>query len=416
LNLLHLSGYGVKLRVRNLRSRSDLDVTDGRGDYGEVPSHYAFRPRRIPYDSIIIDGHSGYVSLQAFHWLSRNKVPVFILNFDGSLISSVLPPMPVKADLRAAQLEACKDPEKKHRIAYELVKAKIQRTTDVLRWLGEKYDIEKQSRKVNIESSALANAKTVDDIRTVEGRVALQYWAAIQSIIPETFDFQSRIIRSHQYNASDPVNLCLNYAYGVLEGECRKAINTVGLEPSVGFLHEFSDYQTKQSLVYDLQEPYRWIGDVATIEAFESGTVDMKDFYFVGDDYRYHIEVEAKRRLLELLKDRFNSGVKYKDKTWKWDTVILNKTQELARFLLGKSRSIDFIEPAPSLVRSDSREIRERILELSAKEAWKLGISKSTLHDLRKNARSDRSFKVREKVRKKLIEVESPRMQKVALT
>jgi len=338
------------------------------------------------------------------------------LNFDGSLISSVLPPMPVKADLRAAQLEACKDPEKKHRIAYELVKAKIQRTTDVLRWLGEKYDIEKQSRKVNIESSALANAKTVDDIRTVEGRVALQYWAAIQSIIPETFDFQSRIIRSHQYNASDPVNLCLNYAYGVLEGECRKAINTVGLEPSVGFLHEFSDYQTKQSLVYDLQEPYRWIGDVATIEAFESGTVDMKDFYFVGDDYRYHIEVEAKRRLLELLKDRFNSGVKYKDKTWKWDTVILNKTQELARFLLGKSRSIDFIEPAPSLVRSDSREIRERILELSAKEAWKLGISKSTLHDLRKNARSDRSFKVREKVRKKLIEVESPRMQKVALT
>ena len=416
MNLLHLSGYGVKLRVRNLRSRSDLDVTDGRGDYGEVPSHYAFRPRRIPYDSIIIDGHSGYVSLQAFHWLSRNKVPVFILNFDGSLISSVLPPMPVKADLRAAQLEACKDPEKKHRIAYELVKAKIQRTTDVLRWLGEKYDIEKQSRKVNIESSALANAKTVDDIRTVEGRVALQYWAAIQSIIPETFDFQSRIIRSHQYNASDPVNLCLNYAYGVLEGECRKAINTVGLEPSVGFLHEFSDYQTKQSLVYDLQEPYRWIGDVATIEAFESGTVDMKDFYFVGDDYRYHIEVEAKRRLLELLKDRFNSGVKYKDKTWKWDTVILNKTQELARFLLGKSRSIDFIEPAPSLVRSDSREIRERILELSAKEAWKLGISKSTLHDLRKNARSDRSFKVREKVRKKLIEVESPRMQKVALT
>jgi len=394
LNLLHLSGYGVKLRVRNLKSRSDLDVTDGRGDYGEVPSHYAFRPRRIPYDSIIIDGHSGYVSLQAFHWLSRNKVPVFILNFDGGLISSILPPMPVKADLRAAQLEACKDPEKKCKIAYELVKAKIQRTNDVLRWLGERYDIERVTRKVKIESLALAMAKTVSDIRTVESRVARRYWEAIQSIIPETFDFQSRIIRSHQYNASDPVNLCLNYAYGVLEGECRKAINTVGLEPSVGFLHEFSDYQTKQSLVYDLQEPYRWIGDVTAIEAFESGTLDMKDFYFTGDDYRYRIEVEAKRRFLELLKDRFNSGVKYKGKTWKWDTVILNKTQELARFLLGKSGSLDFIEPAPGLVRSDSRELRKRILELSMKEARELGISKSTLHDLRKRARDERPFKV----------------------
>jgi len=208
--------------------------------------------------------------------------------------------------------------------------------------------------------------------------------------------------RSHQYNASDPVNLCLNYAYGVLKGKCRKAINTVGLEPSVGFLHEFSDYQTKQSLVYDLHEPYRWIGDVATIEAFESGTLDMKDFYFTGDDYRYRIEVEAKRRFLELLKDRFNSGVKYKGKTWKWDTIILNKTQELGRFLLEKLESLDFLDPAPSLVRSDSQELRKRILELTQKEARELGISKSTLHYLKKHARDRKPFKIYDKVRLKL--------------
>jgi len=92
----------------------------------------------------------------------------------------------------------------------------------------------------------------------------------------------------------------------------------------------------------------------------------------------------------------------------------LNKTQELARYLLEKSGFIDFTEPVPILVRSDSRELRRRILELSAKEARKLGISKSTLHDLRKNARSDRSFKIREEVRKKLIEVESLQMEKGA--
>ena len=397
MNPLHLSGFGIKIKVKNMRSRSDLHVTDGR-DSDKEPQTYSFRPRRIPYDLIIIDGHSGYVSLQAFHWLSRNKVPVLILNFDGSLISSILPPMPVKADLRAAQLEACKDPEKKYKIAYELVKAKIQRTNDVLRWLGERYDIEKMTREANVESLVLPKAKTVNDIRTVEGRVAQRYWEAIQSIIPETFDFQSRIVKSHQYNASDPVNLCLNYTYGVLEGECRKAINTVGLEPSVGFLHEFSDYQTKQSLVYDLQEPYRWIGDVTTIEAFESGMLDMKDFYFMGDDYRYRIEAEAKRRFLELLKDRFNSGVKYKGKTWKWDTIVLSKTQELARFLVGKSGSLDFIDPAPILVRSDSREFRKRILDSPAKEAMKLGISKSTFHYLHRHARNERPFKVYEKV------------------
>ena len=323
---------------------------------------------------------------------------MFILNFDGSLISSILPPMPVKADLRAAQLEAYRDLQKRYKIAYELVKAKIQRTNDVLRWLAERYDIEKQYRRVDAESHALAKAENVNDIRIVEGRVAQYYWQAIQSIIPETFCFQSRIIKSHQYNASDPVNLALNYAYGVLEGECRRAINIVGLEPSVGFLHEFSDYQTKQSLVYDLQEPYRWIGDVATIEAFESGMLDMKDFYFMGDDYRYRVEVEAKRRFLGLLKDRFNSGVRYEGKTWKWDTIILNKTQELARFLLGKSDTLDFTEPAPTLTRSDNRELRKRILELTQRDARKLGISKSTLHYLRKHARNERPFKVYQKV------------------
>jgi len=159
--------------------------------------------------------------------------------------------------------------------------------------------------------------------------------------------------------------------------------------------------------VYDLQEPYRWIGDVTTIEAFESGTVDMKDFYFTGEDYRYRFETEAKRRFLELVKDRFNSGVKYNGKTWKWDAIILNKMQELCRFLLGKLEHLDFTEPSPSLVRSDSREIRKRILDLNSKQAEELGISKSTLHDLRENARSERAFKIYKKVRKKLIEVES---------
>jgi CRISPR-associated protein Cas1 len=399
---LHLSGYGVKIKVNNLRSRSDLHVTDGRDGFEKQPKTYTFRPRRISHDSIIIDGHSGYISLQAFHWLSKNKVPVFILSFDGSLISSILPPMPVKADLRAAQFESCKDPEKKFKIASEIVRAKIQRSRDVLKWLSERYDIEKHCRLVDKEALALLRAKTVNDIRIVEGRVAQQYWLAIQSIVPETFCFQSRIVKSHQYNASDPFNLCLNYAYGVIEGYVRKAINIVGLEPSVGFLHEISGSQTKESLVYDLQEPFRWLGDVTTIEAFESGALDMKDFYFLGDDYRYHIEIEAKRRFLELLKNRVNSGVKYNGKIWKWDTVILNKIQELAGFLSDKSNRIDFVEPRPSLQRSDTQDLRSRILELTQKEAEDLGIGKSTLHYLHERASAERPFSVYQRVRRKL--------------
>jgi len=207
--------------------------------------------------------------------------------------------------------------------------------------------------------------------------------------------------KSHQNNASDPVNLALNYAYGVLEGECRAAINSVGLGPSVGFLHESSDYQTKQSLVYDLQEPFRWIADVTVMEAFESRLLDLPDFYFTGDDYRYRFEPEAKQRFLDLLRERFNSGVRYKGRMLKWDTVIEQKTVELAQFFSGIS-VVDFREPAPRLLRFDDRELRTRILAITSSHSKQLGIGKSTLHCLQKNARNRRSFKVYGRVQKRL--------------
>jgi CRISPR-associated protein Cas1 len=199
------------------------------------------------------------------------------------------------------------------------------------------------------------------------------------------------------------LNLALNYAYGVLEGECRAAINTVGLEPSVGFLHETSGYQTKQSLVYDLQEPFRWIADVAVMEVFESQALDLPDFYFTGDDYRYRFEPEAKQRFLDLLRKRFNSEVSYKGRVLKWDTVIEQKTTELGRFLANWTGGLDFAEPTPTLYRMDDQKIRRRILSLSQSEARELGIGKSTLHYLRRKTASERPFKVHNEVYSRII-------------
>ncbi len=39
------------------------------------------------------------------------------------------------------------------------------------------------------------------------------------------------------------------------------------------------------SFLGDIQEPFRWIVDVAVMDAFESGVLDLPDFYFTGDDY-----------------------------------------------------------------------------------------------------------------------------------
>jgi len=361
-----------------------------------------FKPRRFPYSSVVIDGHSGYISLRAFHWLSRNKVPVFIMNFDGTMISSILPPMPIKADLRAAQFQASADSSKKFEIARCILQAKIARSLQVLDWLAERYDLDRQVRLTKRESMRLGKASTLAELRSVEGRVAVKYWEAFGEALPESLDFQGRMTSSHQNNASDPVNAALNYAYGFLEGECRRAINAVGLEPSVGFLHDFSDYQTKQSLVYDLQEPFRWLADISVVEAFESGALKLRDFFFTGDDYRYRLDVDAKRRFVELMKARFNAGILYKGRVLKWDTVIEQKANELGRFLIGKSSTLDFAEPQPRLESRDGREIRAKILALTYSRARQLGLAKSTLHYLHKNAQAPKSFKIYEPVREKL--------------
>jgi hypothetical protein len=141
---------------------------------------------------------------------------------------------------------------------------------------------------------------------------------------------------------------------------------------------------------------------VAVIDAFESGVSDLPDFYFTGDDYRYRFEAEAKQGFLNLLRERFNSGVRYKGRSSKWDTVIEQVAAELGRYLAGRTGRLDFSEPSPALKRADSGELRRRILDLSQSEAQRLGIGKSTLHYLRKNVKGTSSFRVHEKVLRKL--------------
>ena len=82
--------------------------------------------------------------------------------------------------------------------------------------------------------------------------------------------------------------------------------------------------------------------------------------------------------------------------------MIQQKANESSRFLVGKSEAVDFEEPAPRFNSLDNRELRSKILALTQSDATGLGIGKSTLHYLRKNARAERSFRVYGKVREKL--------------
>lgn len=211
------------------------------------------------------------------------------------------------------------------------------------------------------ELERLDQFKSLPRLLMVEGRIADIYWRYLHRVLPANFGFRSRMHETHQMNASDPFNAMLNYGYAILETQCRKALNSVGLEPTVGFLHEAR--KTKYPLVYDLQEPYRWLVDTTVISCLESSRFDRKDFYRM-DNYVLRLKTEAARKLIDALRIKFNSPVRHAGKLYSWDTLIRMKAQELANYILGRRTEPDFDKPRSNLDRSESEAVRNLILSL----------------------------------------------------
>ena len=397
MNPLYLSGFGVSLNVDGAR----LIVKDGFLEPDSTQGTHEFQPRRMPHDSIVIDGQTGTISLTAIKWLMRHNVPLFVLDYDGTLLSSTLPREPVNGPLKIAQIEAFKDSARRFHITKKLVEAKAQRTLDVMKWLAARYGELSSQIQAGLanELERLEECQSLPRLLSIEGRIADIYWRHLQQVLPVKFGFTSRMHETHQMNASDPVNVLLNYGYAVLESQCRKALNSVGLEPTVGFLHEAR--QTKYPLVYDLQEPYRWLVDTTVISCLERRQFDKRDFYRM-DNYVLRLRSESGRKLVDALRIKFNSNVRYKGRFYSWDTLIRLKAQELANYVLGKRTNLDFGEPKQTLDGTDSEAVRNRILSMTTADARKRGIRKNTMWYLRQRALTANDFNTYGKVRTKL--------------
>jgi CRISPR-associated endonuclease Cas1 len=81
--------------------------------------------------------------------------------------------------------------------------------------------------------------------------------------------------------AFDPTNAILNYAYGVLGGQCKRALIGAGFDVAWGFLH--ADRQYRDSLVYDLMELFRPAVDALVLALLDRTTFTYGDFTCLKD-------------------------------------------------------------------------------------------------------------------------------------
>ena len=114
MNPLLLSGFGISIDV----NKAHLTVK-------QKDSTIEFEPHRIPYDSIIIDGHYGSLSFEAMRWLSKHDVSLALLNWNGNLLSVMQPQETLNADLKIKQYGKYLDPESRLYMAGQIVMQKV---------------------------------------------------------------------------------------------------------------------------------------------------------------------------------------------------------------------------------------------------------------------------------------------------
>lgn len=352
----------------------------------------------------MIYGHSGNITLDAIKWLTKQNVQITVLNWDGRLLTTIMPPESKQSITRMAQYRAYENRQRVD-IAKKIIDAKIRSSVAVLNWLAERYrevaDSQEQiMKKIETNWSQLRRATTIKQVMGIEGMVARVYWDTISKVIDDRLEFDGRVYGKtfRPMGAVDPVNALFNYGYSILESQCWKALNSNGLDPYVGFLHQMTPGSA--ALVYDLQEPFRWLVDVGVITGLEKKIFDKKDFVRT-ENYNIRIRPVGVEKLIGEVTRLLSSKVPYQKASYEWSYVIFLKAREMAHYVAGKRRSIDFSGPDPNLVREDNRVLREKILNMSYSEWKRMGYSKGTLHYLKKTAIDQYPAKIHWKTRRR---------------
>ena len=395
MKLLLLNGHGINFKVE----KAKLHILDGRYEDDIKPKEYIFRPKNIDVDNIIVYGRSGDISIEAIRWLTKHNTTITILDWNGKLLTTIMPQESVQVKTKFSQYSAYKDYDLRLEIAQKIIKGKIERTKSVLEWLKLRYSI---NYDFSVEEDRLNNVVDVNEIIRIEARIARQYWREVSKIIPKKFEFEGRNTVDRPFGAGDYINCMLNYGYAILEAECLRAINSSGLDVHVGFLHEMQ--LGKNSLAYDLQEPFRFLIDLAVISAIEKKLMNKKDFIRT-ENYNLRLRPSGAKKIINEIQAQFNKQAQYKKKQYKWTQIMLLQTRELAHYLLGLKRKLDFNEVDYELNREDSDKLRKIILDIPYVK-WKgLGFSKGTLHYMKQNAKSDKPFKLNKHVKERLLEI-----------
>lgn len=214
---------------------------------------------------------------------SERNIGLSFLSGQGKFMGRMSGPVKGSVHLRRAQYRWADDCEKSLHLARLFVAGKISNSRTVLmravrdhrdesycKNLGNSAEYLKRNQKLAL------NAGSIEFLRGIEGDAANTYFESFDHLIvsqKESFFMRGRNRRPPR----DNLNVLLSFTYSLLAHEVISALETVGLDPQVGFLHV--DRPGRPSLALDLMEEFRaYFADRLVLSLINRLQVDKKGF------------------------------------------------------------------------------------------------------------------------------------------
>ena len=262
----------------------------------------------IKVDGVVVLGRAT-VSPAAVIELLERKVPLSFLTGTGRYLGRLEPELTKNIFVRSAQWKAVAPSDPALHIVRGFVRGKLKNYRHVLLRGQRESELDFQKALTQIEQAIapIDNTASIDSLRGLEGSGSAAYFGSFDRLIrAEGFKFESRRRRP----PTDPVNALLSLGYALLRHDVQSAVNIVGFDPYLGYLH--TQRYGRPSLALDLMEEFRpLVVDAVVLGAMNRRALTPSDFTTEPLSGAVSLTSEGLRTFLRLYEQKKQSKFKH---------------------------------------------------------------------------------------------------------
>lgn len=268
--------------------------------------------------------------------LLERQIGVSYLTEHGRYVGRIEPAFSKNIVLRSAQYRAAFAPATVLDLARQMVRGKLSNMRVFLQRANRGLDDTAIALAIDSLKETLQGidrALTIEALRGVEGAGSAAYFGVFNRLIKAAeFAFTTRVRRP----PTDPVNALLSFGYALLANDVCSAINTVGFDPYLGYLH--AEHYGRPSLALDLMEEFRpLIVDSVVLTCLNKRILGPDDFQVeLGNVYR--LKDTARRTFLMQYEERKQTEVQHPTFQYKatYQRCFELQARLLAKYLKGE--------------------------------------------------------------------------------